>query len=102
MIATPTTPPPQLPAPHAKFPELTMLTLSDVASIFDVTKRTVHRWIDAGDIPESGKVGGRRYWPYSQIKDWIDQGCPAQNNGYQARLRSASNGVNLQTKARPR
>jgi predicted DNA-binding transcriptional regulator AlpA len=84
-----------LPRKHAKFPEFTMLTREDVASIFDISLRTLDRWVSGGDIPEPLKVGGRTYWTYSQIKDWIEQGCPAQNNGNLPRSRRPTNGVNL-------
>lgn len=95
MIATPSSAPLQLPAMHPKFPNLTMLTLEDVASVFDISVRTLHRWISGGDIPDTVKVGGRTYWHYFVIEDWIKAGCPAQNNSSQAHSRSSSNGINL-------
>ena len=36
------------PEPTTNFP--TLLTIAQVATILQVTTRTIHRWIDAGDL----------------------------------------------------
>lgn len=57
---------------HNSEPLETMLTVDEVAAIFNVSPRTVLRLIDSGEI-QALRVG--RQWRFRKewVRDWIEQ-----------------------------
>jgi excisionase family DNA binding protein len=53
------------------FPELKLLTLSEAAAILQISKRTLLRMIQQGDVP-AFKVGGQWRIRESQFRKWIE------------------------------
>jgi len=43
----------------------------------DITKSTLHRWVDDGYLPAPHKLGNTPYWRRETIMSWIDAKCPA-------------------------
>lgn len=53
-----------------------MLTASDVAKRLRISVRGVWRQVSTGRIPEPVYVGRLARWPLATIKEWMEQGCP--------------------------
>lgn len=58
-----------------------LLTVEAVASMLDVSKRTVYRLSDAGRMPRPVKLGGAVRWDGTAISSWIAAGCPQVDKG---------------------
>ena len=58
-----------------------LLTVEAVASMLDVSKRTVYRLSDAGRMPRPVKLGGAVRWDGTAISSWIAAGCPKVDKG---------------------
>lgn len=56
-----------------------MLTVTEVAKLLAVSKRTVWRMLTREELPTPHRFGRNTRWDESLIRHWIDQGCPAQN-----------------------
>lgn len=69
--------PPSIPqnTPADNLPDL--YSVADVASLFDVSKSTVSRWLKRGLLP-CVRIGGRQYVEYSDLITAINQGKVAQ------------------------
>jgi hypothetical protein len=50
-----------------------LLSISDIATLFDVCERTVRNNVDAGDFPAPTKVLGKNFWHSDLLYDWLDQ-----------------------------
>jgi excisionase family DNA binding protein len=58
-----------------------MLRIEQVAAMLAVSRRTVYRMLDAGQLPEPIRFGKRMLrWLSSQITEWIAKGCPARSS----------------------
>ena len=44
-----------------------------VAALFDVSTRTIDRWVTSKAIPDPVKIGGRLYWLERDLQHWQDQ-----------------------------
>lgn len=53
-------------------PELKLLTFEEVATILSVSKRTICRITQKGQLP-AFKVGGQWRIRESQLRDWVEQ-----------------------------
>ncbi len=63
--------------PEAKTAVRQVLSVDDVAEHFDVSGRTIWRWVADGEFPQPLRIGRRlRYWDAGQIDNWIAEGCP--------------------------
>ncbi len=51
----------------------TILSLSDVATHFKVTKNTIRNWIKADAFPRPLPLGGRPRWRLSDVQAFLDQ-----------------------------
>ena len=58
--------------------DIQMLTAQELADSLRISVRSVWRQVSIGKIPEPTYVGRLARWPLPIIKDWMDQGCPAQ------------------------
>jgi prophage regulatory protein len=54
-----------------------LLKVGDVATLAQISTRSVWRLRDAGKIPMPVRVGGQVRWRFSDITQWIAEGCPA-------------------------
>ena len=63
-----------------------------VSEVFpDFSLRSWRRWDSAGKCPLGFKVGGRKVWRVSDLKQWADWGFP-DREAFEARWRSHQNG----------
>lgn len=54
-----------------------MLKIEDIAGILSVSRRTIYRMLDAGEMPVPIRFGKRMLrWLPQEITDWIAKGCP--------------------------
>ena len=54
-----------------------VLSVDDVAEHFDVSTRTIWRWVADNEFPAPLRIGRRmRYWDAEQIDAWLAAGCP--------------------------
>jgi excisionase family DNA binding protein len=56
-----------------------LISVGELAMILKVSTRSVWRLLSAGKLIEPVRIGGAVRWRFQEIKDWIDQGCPAVN-----------------------
>jgi predicted DNA-binding transcriptional regulator AlpA len=47
-----------------------------VGALLGVGSRTVRRLDDSGQLPQPVRVGGSIRWRLSELRQWIDAGCP--------------------------
>lgn len=59
------------------FPDAELLNRADLMCGLDITKSTLHRWVDDGYLPAPHKLGTTPYWRRETIMSWIDAKCPA-------------------------
>ncbi len=53
-----------------------LLDVRQVATVLDVSVRSVHRLRDGGKIPAPVRIGGSVRWRATEIDAWIARGCP--------------------------
>lgn len=59
--------------------EPTLVRAIEVASMLQVSIRTLWRLRSAGQLPSPIRLGGAVRWPIDDIKKWIAAGCPTAN-----------------------
>lgn len=62
-------------------PEATLLTVEQVASLVQVSTRTVWRLVSSGDLVEPIRMGGNTRWRRADLDAWIAAGCPSVGRG---------------------
>lgn len=50
----------------------------ELAELLGVNRATVWTWNSGGKIPRPVKIGGATRWRASEIRAWIDAGCPGR------------------------
>ncbi|MBX3416738.1 MAG: helix-turn-helix domain-containing protein [Pirellulaceae bacterium] len=58
-----------------------LIDVAAVARMLGVTGRTVYRLADAGRMPKPLRLGGAVRWDRRTIENWIDSGCPSDQEG---------------------
>lgn len=53
-----------------------LLTVTEVASLLKISKRTVWRLVSANDLPPPVRFGGNVRWQKKVIINWMENGCP--------------------------
>jgi excisionase family DNA binding protein len=53
-----------------------LLSIYQAAAALGVSVSTVHAWTEAGKMPAPIEFGGRQRWRLSELKKWVDAGCP--------------------------
>jgi predicted DNA-binding transcriptional regulator AlpA len=56
--------------------ERMLISVNELATILDISPRTVWRLLSAGKLVRPLRIGGAVRWRYREIIDWIDAGCP--------------------------
>lgn len=62
------------------FHEPLLISVEELSMILKVSPRTVWRLLSAGKLIEPVRIGGTVRWRLQEVKDWINQGCPAVNS----------------------
>lgn len=57
-----------------------LVDVRSVAEMLGVSSRQVYRLADAGRMPQPIKLGGAVRWSRRAIVEWIDAGCPPQED----------------------
>lgn len=57
--------------------EAKFLTVAELATMMNVSSRTIHRWVDAGSMPKPVRLGNIVRWNRDEITRWIESGCVA-------------------------
>lgn len=55
----------------------TLFDVEQVASILNVSPRTVYRMSDAGAMPRPRHLGALVRWSRLEIEAWVKAGCPS-------------------------
>jgi len=55
-----------------------LMTVEDVARLMTVSKRSVWRMRSSGAVPRPVKILGAVRWKGSDIRQWLDAGCPSE------------------------
>jgi excisionase family DNA binding protein len=58
-----------------------LISVSELATILKISPRSVWRLLSAGKMVEPIRIGGTVRWRFSEVKDWIQQGCPPTDGG---------------------
>ena len=53
-----------------------LITADQLASMLQISTRTVWRLKSAGQLPKPVEVGGSVRWRAEEIHNWINRGCP--------------------------
>ena len=80
--------PPPAPAPEnapPPGPEPELVPAAAVAVMLSVSARTLWRMHAAGELPAPVKVGGSTRWRLSEVRAWVEAGCPARRQWEAAR-----------------
>lgn len=56
---------------------ITLMNAEEVAAMLGVSERTLWRLLSAGKFPQPVRFGRSTRWRLSDVKEWLDQGCPA-------------------------
>lgn len=56
-----------------------LISVDELATILKISSRSVWRLLSAGKLVEPVRIGGAVRWRLSEVKHWIEQGCPAVN-----------------------
>jgi excisionase family DNA binding protein len=53
-----------------------LVTASQIATLMQISTRTLWRLLSGGKIPEPLRIGGAVRWRLDDVKSWIAAGCP--------------------------
>tara|TARA_R110002073_G_scaffold149534_14_gene303345 strand:+ start:5673 stop:5921 length:249 start_codon:yes stop_codon:yes gene_type:complete len=53
-----------------------LVNARELAKLLSVSERTLYRLKSAGELPAAVVLGGSVRWRLSEIRQWIDEGCP--------------------------
>lgn len=48
------------------------LSIDELVQVTGISKRTLYRWAEEGQIPGAAKLGGRLVFRESAIEQWLD------------------------------
>jgi excisionase family DNA binding protein len=57
-----------------------LIPAEQLAGLLNLSTRTVWRMLSAGQIPKPVRIGASVRWRLDQVREWINDGCPAGNN----------------------
>lgn len=61
---------------HATSLPVELVSARELAKLLSVSERTLYRLKSAGELPPAVVLGGSVRWRLSEIRQWINQGCP--------------------------
>lgn len=53
-----------------------LLSVNQVATLMQVSKRTVWRLLSSGELIEPVRMRGNTRWRRAELEEWIEAGCP--------------------------
>ena len=62
-----------------------LISADTFAKMLEISKRTLQRLQSKGELPMPIRLGGSVRWRLDIVKDWIENGCPAQDDFDQAK-----------------
>lgn len=58
-----------------------LITVDELATLLGISVRSVWRLHSAHRIPEPVRLAGNVRWRLSEVRGWVDSGCPSLDNG---------------------
>jgi excisionase family DNA binding protein len=55
-----------------------LIGVDKVAELLECSRRHVYRLADCGRLPRPRKIGSLVRWSVSEIRKWVEDGCPKQ------------------------
>lgn len=55
-----------------------VLSAEQLAELLDISERTLWRLLSSGKIIQPVRFGGNTRWRYTEVMDWLNDGCPPQ------------------------
>ena len=55
-----------------------LLTADEVATMLNVSERTLWRLLSAGKVPSPVRFGRSTRWKATEVAEWIRRGCPVE------------------------
>jgi excisionase family DNA binding protein len=56
--------------------DVRLIAADELASMLDVSTRTVWRLLSTGRLVQPVRIGGSVRWRLDEVRDWIKNGCP--------------------------
>lgn len=56
--------------------DVRLIAADEVASMLDVSTRTVWRLLSTGRMVQPLRIGGSVRWRLDEVREWIKNGCP--------------------------
>jgi prophage regulatory protein len=56
--------------------ECELINANQFAELLNISERTLYRLKSTDQLPEPIRLGGSVRWRLSEIRGWIDKGCP--------------------------
>jgi prophage regulatory protein len=56
-----------------------LMTKFEVASLLQLSTRTIYRKVQEGVLPAPVKIGDTSRWRKYEIEEWIQSGCPSSS-----------------------
>jgi predicted DNA-binding transcriptional regulator AlpA len=60
-------------------PESLLIDIRTLSSLLDRSVAALERDATAGRLPKAVRLGGSRKWVRAEIEEWVDAGCPTQD-----------------------
>lgn len=60
----------------SRFDKPTLLSANQVATMMQISVRTVWRLLSAGELIEPVRMRGNTRWRRRELEEWIEAGCP--------------------------
>jgi prophage regulatory protein len=57
-----------------------LISANTFAKMLEISKRTLQRLQSKGELPSPIRLGGSVRWRLDIVKDWIENGCPTQDD----------------------
>ena len=58
-----------------------LISVEEVSDLLGISVRSVWRLHSSHQIPEPVRLAGSVRWRLSEVRDWVDAGCPPLDNG---------------------
>jgi excisionase family DNA binding protein len=74
-----------------------LLSASSLATMLQVSKRTLWRLHSAGRLPHPVRIGSSVRWKLHDVEEWIEGGCPDEHSTKKMKSKEADRGDHFQT-----
>lgn len=55
-----------------------VISAEQLAELLEISERTLWRLVSSGKLLKPVRFGGNTRWRFSEVMQWLDEGCPEQ------------------------